>query len=311
MIVEKVDESKRKKIKVYPVNSNRASDLGHPCMRYHVLNRTRWEEKVPYDVGLQYVFDMGNSIEDLVLKELAEAGVKVIEQQRSFQWKEYQITGHIDGSILGDDGNVYPLEIKSCSPFMFKAINTIEDLKRGKYLYMRKYPIQLNLYLLMDGKERGVFIFKDKTSGRMKEVWMDVDFDMGESSLKMAEAVNAHVAAGTVPECMPYDDSVCGDCPFIHICLPDHTGTEVKIVDSQELIDLIERYNELKPLAKEYDEIDEQIKKTVEGQEKILAGPWFITGKWQDRTVYNVPMDIKQQYKDVSRFWKRSIVRAA
>ena len=88
MFIEKVTESKLKKIKVWPVNSNRASDLGNPCIRYHVLNRTRYEEKALHDVGLQYVFDMGNEIEDIVLKELAEAGVKVIEQQRAFSWKE-------------------------------------------------------------------------------------------------------------------------------------------------------------------------------------------------------------------------------
>jgi len=66
MIVEKVIESKQRKIKGYPVNSNRASDLGVPCVRYHVLNRTRWQEKSLHDVGLQFVFDMGNEIEEIV-----------------------------------------------------------------------------------------------------------------------------------------------------------------------------------------------------------------------------------------------------
>jgi len=87
MIVEKIIETKKSKIKGYPVNSNRASELGHPCLKYHVLSRTRWEEKSLHDVGLQFIFDMGNEIEEIVLKELAEAGIKVIEQQRSFQWK--------------------------------------------------------------------------------------------------------------------------------------------------------------------------------------------------------------------------------
>jgi len=298
MIVEKIIESKRQKIKQYPVNSNRASDLGHPCIRYHVFNRTRWEERALHDVGLQFVFDMGNEIEDIVLKELAAAGVKVIEQQRSFSWPEYQITGHVDGKIVTDDG-VYPMEIKSCSPYVFKTINTIEDLKHGKYLYLRKYPVQLTLYLLMDNKDRGVFIFKDKTSGQIKEVWMDLDYALGEAALKRAEAVNAHVAAGTMPECMEYDEQICGDCPYVHLCLPEVVGKEVVIMDRTDIAEWLDRMAELKPLHKEYDDLDAQVKKAVEGVEKAIVGKWFVSGKWMDRKPYEVKG---------GRYWQKKII---
>lgn len=307
MIVEKIIESKERKIKQYPVNSNRASDLGIPCVRYHVLNRTRWQEKSLHDVGLQFVFDMGNEIEEIVLKELAEAHIKVIEQQRSFEWKEYQITGHIDGKILTDDNSVYPMEIKSCSTFVFKAINSIHDLKNGKYGYLRKYPVQLNLYLLMDGKEKGVFLFKDKTSGQIKEIWMDVDYDLGEETLKRSEAINEHVKNGTMPE--PISEEMwCQGCPFAHICLPEQIGKEVEI-DTGELEVLIDRMEELKPAKKEYEEIDEQVKQIVEGKEKILAGNYFIIGKWIDKKIYNIPIDIKLQYESITQYWKKSIKR--
>lgn len=308
MIVEKVLEAKERKIKQYPVNSNRASDLGIPCVRYHVLNRTRWQEKSLHDVRLQMVFDMGNDIEEIVLKELAEAGVKVIEQQRSFEWKEYQITGHIDGKVL-DNGEVFPLEIKSCSPFVFKAINSISDLTNGKYGYLRKYPVQLNLYLLMDGKERGVFIFKDKTSGQMKEIWMDVDYDLGEETLKRAEAINKHLADGTMPE--PINDEMwCDGCAFAHICLPEQIGKEVEI-DTGELAIMLDRLEELKPIVKEYEEIDEKVKASVEGREKILAGNWFVSGKWMERATYNLPADLKEQFKSVTKYWKRKVMKIA
>ena len=307
MFIERVTESKLKKIKVWPVNSNRASDLGNPCIRYHVLNRTRYEEKALHDVGLQYVFDMGNEIEDIVLKELAEAGVKVIEQQKAFSWKEYEITGHCDGKII-DGEKVYPLEIKSCSPFVFKMINTIDDLKKGKYFYLRKYPTQLNLYMLMDGHDKGVFIFKDKNSGQLKEIWMDLDYALGEETLKRAESINAHLKAGTVPDGIN-DDFVCGGCPFTHVCLPDRVGKEVEMIDNAELEELLDRYYALKPYAKEYDDVDEQIKKAVEGREKLLVGNYFITGKYQDRTTYNVPQEIKQQYKGTMKVWKRTITK--
>ena len=99
MIVEKVLESKEREIKQWPVNSNRASQLGHECVRYHVYERTRWQEKSLHGVGLQMVFDMGREIEEIVLKELREAGFQIHEGQRAFSWPEYGITGSIDGKI--------------------------------------------------------------------------------------------------------------------------------------------------------------------------------------------------------------------
>ncbi len=308
MIVEKVLEAKAKKIKQYPVNSNRASDLGIPCVRYHVLNRTRWEERALHDVGLQLIFDMGNEIEEIVLKELAEAGIKVIEQQRSFQWREYQITGHTDGTILADDG-AWPLEIKSCSPYVFKTINTVADLTHGKYGYLRKYPAQLTLYCLMANKEKGVILFKDKTSGQMKEIWIPLDYELGETLLKRAEAINSHVAAGTLPEPIN-DDLWCEGCAYAHICLPDHIGKEIEI-DTGELGTMLDRLDELKPAVKEYEEIDDQVKKAVEGREKVLAGSWFVTGKYLEKKSYDIPAEIKAQYEKIIRYWRRSIKRAA
>jgi CRISPR/Cas system-associated exonuclease Cas4 (RecB family) len=250
---------------------------------------------------------MGNEIEDIVMKELAEAGVKVIEQQRAFEYKEHQITGHCDGKIVADDGAIYPMEIKSCSPFVFKAINTINDLKNGKYGYLRKYPVQLNLYLLMDGKEKGVFLFKDKSSGQIKEIWMDLDYQMGEETLKRAEEINKHLAAGTMPE--PINQPMwCDSCAFAHICLPVQIGKEVEI-DTGELATILDRLETLKPSVDEYKELDDQVKELVEGKEKILAGPWFITGKYQERKSYDVPMDIKVAYEKITRFWKRKVTR--
>ena len=294
MIVESILESKARKIKAYPVNSNRASDLGNPCIRYHVFNRSRWEEKSLHDVGLQSVFDLGNDIEEIALRELAAAGVKVIEQQKPFNWAEYQITGHLDGLVL-IDGKTYPLEIKSCSPFVFDAINTADDLKRGKYAYLRKYPVQLCLYLLMSNTEKGVFLFKNKVTGAYKEIWLDLDYELGEQALKRAEAINAHLAAKTIPEA-EYSEE-CDRCGFAHICDVNHIGKEVEI-DTGELSTMLDRLEELKPAKKEYEEIDEQVKKTVEGREKILAGSWFITGKWIDRKGFTV---------EAGKSWRKSI----
>jgi len=308
MITEAILESKRKKISSYPVHSNRASDLGNPCVRYHVYNRTRWSEKSLHDVGLQQIFDLGNDFEQIALRELQEAGIRIIEQQRSFEWREYQITGHVDG-LVQMNGSAYPIEIKSMSPFVFDSIQDITSLTKGKYAYLRRYPTQLNLYMLMKGIDRAVFLFKNKSTGAYKEIWMNLDYELGEETLKRAEAINAHVKAGTLPDRIA-DDSQCDDCPFVHICLPEHIGKEVEI-DTGELATMLDRLEELKPAVKEYEEIDDQVKKAVEGREKVLAGNWFVLGKWMERKSYDIPAEIKAQYEKITQYWRKTIRRAA
>lgn len=304
-IVERIMEAKQKKIKQYPVNSNRASDLGHPCVKYHVLNRTRWQEKELHDATLQAVFDLGNEFEKIIMKDLNEAGIPVIEQQRPFEWKEYQITGHIDGKLLIDD-QIVPFDAKSCSPFVFNYISDIKSLTRSKYPYLRKYPTQLNLYLLMSNCERGLLLFKNKVNGQYKEVWMDIDYELGEETLQRAEAINKHLAEGTMPE--PINDPFwCNDCPYVHICRPPIRGTEVEIMDDQRLAAMLDRLDELKPYVDEYKQIDDQLKKILEGKEKLLVGNWMITGKWIEKKSYDVPAEIKEKYVTVTRYWKRNI----
>lgn len=295
MIVDKILDFKKSLIRQYPVNANRASEVGHPCVKYHVLNRTAWQEKSLHDVGLQLVFDLGNMVEKQVIQDMVDAGFDVVEQQRSFLWGKYNITGHIDGKVI-IDGQTYPFEIKSCSPYVFDSINTIDDLKNGKYLYLRKYPSQLNLYLLMDEKEKGFFLFKNKVSGAMKEIWMDLDLELAERDIQRMVEVNNHIKSETLPDGINEED-ICTGCPFEHICAPAINREEVEI-DTSELADLLNRLEQLKPMKKEYEDIDRQIKPMLEGREKVLAGDWYISGGWVTRKETHIPE---------STYWKRNI----
>lgn len=301
MIVERVMEHKQQSIKQYPVNANRASSLGHPCTRYLVFERTRWQEKVLHGAPLQLVFDLGNDIEDRVMRDLREAGLTVIEQQRSFAWDKYRITGHIDGKVQVSN-NVYPIEVKSMSPYAFEKVNNVRDMHESKYHYMRAYPAQMTLYLLMDNKEIGYFILKNKVTGKMKEVMVDLDFDLGESLLKKAETINTHVDGGTVPEPMEWDDLTCSECSYLHICTPDRIGKEIEMVDDDELLDLLKKRDVLMKAYREYEQVDREIKDAIKGREKILVGDFLITGKWQERGEYTVKP---------TRFWSPKIAKVA
>jgi len=295
-IVQRVIEAKAKKIKMWPVRSNRASEMGHPCDRYLVYLRTRGMERPLHDIGLQFIFDEGNLHEDAVLQTLHEAGIQIIEQQRSFEWKKYQITGSIDAKML-DDGKAIPIEIKSFSDWNWKATNTIEDMFKSKALYMKKYPAQLTLYLIMDEKEEGMFLLKNKTNGMLKQIQMKLDFDYAESLIKKAERINTHIQAETLPGQISYEDNICGVCPFGHICLPDvdHTAT---LIDDPEFEVMLDRRGDLKEAVSEYNELDKMIREKAKEKSEIICGKWQIKGKFVEKKAYSIP---------ASTYWQTTI----
>ena len=300
MIVERVLETKARKAQLWPVRSNRASEMGHPCVRYLTFLRTRGEERSVPSPELQMIFDLGNILEPAVIRDLQDAGFQVNQTQKGLEWKKYQITGSIDGNLI-IDGASYPLEIKTSSPNVFNALNSVEDMNRSKYLYMRKYPTQLNLYMLMHEREKGVFIFKNKTTGAMKEIWMDLDYQLGEETLQKAELVNMHVQEGTTPEPIEWEDSICGECAFLHICTPDRIAQGAEIVDNENLLFLLNRRESLKQAKEEYEEVDKLVKESLKEKDKLLIGPWYVTGKFQERGEYTVK---------ATRFWVSKIIKA-
>lgn len=295
MLIEKVIEAKQAKIRQRPCHTNRASSLGHACERKLVLDRTRWQEATLYDVGLQFVFDEGNLQEQAVARDLTDAGWPIIEQQRDYEWKAYQITAHLDGKVL-IDGEAFPIEIKSMSPYIFKGIHSAKDLLESRYAYLRAYPAQMMIYLLLSNAPRGVFIFKDKSSGQLKEIWMDLDYGYAEGLLKKAERINGHVAADTLPERIPYSEDVCGRCPFLHICLPEVKREALDLTTDPELETKLIRRHELDPLRKEYEHLDSEVKAVLKEHEKIVCGDFLITGKWIEP-------------KGKPKYWKTNIDR--
>lgn len=297
MIVEKIDEYKKKKIKQWPCNSNRASELGHPCIRYLVYCRTKWQEKVLHGLELQYIFDEGNLHESAIMQEMTAAGLVIIEQQRAFEWKEYEITGHIDGKLFISTDLIKPLEIKSISPFGFVSINTIDDIIHHKQFFYRKYVDQLTLYLLMDNKETGLFLFKNKTNGQLKELELKLDYGRGETLLKKAEMINKHVAEGTIPNAMQYDDNVCNRCGFVHICCPEVNTDELELMTDPDFESKLDRHQELKNIVKEYNKLDREVKKSLK-EKKILIGNWMVTGEWIEKKAFEVK---------ASKYWKTKI----
>lgn len=291
MIIEKVNDYMQTQIKQWPVNSNRASEIGHPCERYLFFNRTRWQERALHTIDLEYIFREGREQERSVLRLLADSGVDVLEQQRPFSWPIHQITGSIDGKVL-IDGQAIPLEIKSMHPFIWQKINSLDDMLNAKQDHLRKYPAQLTIYMLCDNKDKALFLFKNKSTGQLKEILINLDYEYAESIIRKVERVNKAVETGITPDPLPWCDT-CEKCPYRHICINDAIRTEMQFWDDEEAEEKITRWMELKPVAAEYDELDTWRKDTFRGVEKAIVGNYLVMGK--------------EQGSDKKKTWKVSI----
>lgn len=289
MIVERVRFRQAQKVKVYPQKVNRASDVGHDCLRYLVWSRTRWQEKEPPTPELQSIFDLGNLYERYVITLLGDAGIEMIEQQRSYSLDSYQITGHIDGKII-IDGQAYPCDIKSSAGHIFNSIRNIDDLRNSAHHWLRKYPYQLNLYMGMGGYDTGFFLFVSKQTGMLKEIWMSFSQELYDETLEKAAAINILVANKETPPPIEYDEHVCKGCAFFVHCLPDIRRDALEFQESQEMIDLLNRRAELKVKADAFESIDRKIKEKIgkEPGQKVSIGDWLISTKEVTRKAYEV-----------------------
>lgn len=312
-IPEKLDEEAAKRIKAYPHPLNRASEAGHPCVRFLVLSRLQPGLKMLHDIGLQRIFDEGNLHEQAVLREIQNAGLKIREQQRAYEWKKFELTGHIDAKVADNSsGNYYPLEIKSCSPNVFAAIKNLTptEMISSKYSWVQRYPAQILLYCMMEGVEEGIIVFKNKTTGEkcQKNFSVNDHLEYLEEILKKLEAVNDYVKREELPPVELSEE--CKGCGFAKTsCFPDKDfGPGFDFISDSDLEAKLLRWEKTKDAANEHEELDKELKEHFKGKSAIV-GDFKIESKEYERTNYNVPAEIKKQYAEKSTFWRTSIER--
>lgn len=283
-------KAKADKITVYPCRNLRASNLGHPCERYLYLLIKHWEEQKPHDVGLQNIFDLGNTLEEHTIKNIKEAGLEVITPtQRSWQVevKGGIITGREDVRIKDENGNLLPVEIKGLSPFEYDKLNSVDDFLKSKKPYVQGYPAQLFIYMLHFGKETGFFALTNKLTGETKFIEVPFDYELGETYLSKAERIYKALAANEPPESCD-NIEMCDKCPLAHIC-GDVKRKPADVDIDDELDELINRKQELSEAKKEYEAVDKQIKQKVGEREKVITGQYLIERKSFLKKAFTVP----------------------
>ena len=293
-----VSDFVKSEIKVYPCEHLRASNVGHPCERYLYLLIRSWEELQPHDEGLQNIFDLGNSIEAYTIKKLRDSGLEVITPtQRSWKVENPLITGREDIRIKDPEtGDLFPAEIKGLSPNEWERLNTVEDFYNSRRYYVRGYPSQLLVYMYKFEKERGFFVLTNKLTGELKIIEVPFDWERADELLKKAERIYTALADSsgkTIPEACD-DLSVCEKCQMRHICTAAHERPETEI-DDGELEEAIDRKNELAPLYREYNEINDQIKKMVGDREKVISGKYVVSTKTINKAEYVVPARVERR----------------
>jgi len=293
-LVERVKQAKANRWRAYPVKSNRASQLGHPCLRRLVYLRLHWDKQLPPSPEMFFVFDAGKTIENEAIEELRAAGFEILEQQVALEIKRYNITGHLDFTISDDGRHRYPCDVKSMHPHHAEKMQTLDDLVNSGKPWLMSYPAQILLYMHMKKSRWGMLYIKNKATHVPHPIWVQMD-DTAKQYVKelfeKAKQVNSYVRRRKLPDPIEPNDAICGYCEFRHICLPDTEfgkGVDLEI-DIESAVALVERYLELKELVKEMSEARKAVEQLLGDRERIRVGDYIIEMKRYRRKAYTVP----------------------
>lgn len=287
-INNKIKENKQNKIKLYPCNNLRASNVGHPCERYLYLSIKNWEDKKLHNETTQCIFDLGNKLEEYVIETLKDSGFEVITPTvRAWKVDKPLITGREDLRIKLEDGQFYPVEVKGLAPQEWEKLNSVQDFLNSKKYYVRAYPAQLYIYMYQFGKERGYFALCNKLTGEIKLIEVLLDYEYVEKILQKAERIYKYLEKNELPASCD-DISVCEYCDLAHVCTANIKRVETDVDTTGELDELIDRKQELAPAYREYSELNDKIKKAVGERDKILSNKYLFERKVIHKEGYTV-----------------------
>lgn len=299
--------------KRWPVRSNWASQMGHPCERFLYHNRHDWDKAVERDWG--GVGIRGNLIADWWKRYMQEKGFKVIHDQVPLSdelARKYELGGRIDGRIGW--ANISPMlyEFKTMQEHEFKRINTYEDFSDSKSDYIRGYPAQIQLYLLSQNEEAGLFVLCNPMNLEWKAIPVYLDYGYTEWLLKRAERVNRANVAGTPPDRIAYGKT-CERCKFSTICLPDIKNEGFEMVDDEALKSFLDERKELKDAHDRYEFLDDEAKIMAKkiGKDFIVGSDWAVQFKNSVMTRVDtkaMPIEVRSQYEKETPIQKITFV---
>jgi hypothetical protein len=283
---EGLKASFEREIKVYPARNQWPSNAGHPCDRFLVWRRTRWQEQAPHDAGLEAIFKEGRLHQPAIIARLEKMGFEITETDGAFEYAGY--SGRIDGKFKSYREQRFrkaiPFEAKTCSPYVFDAINTEQDIISAERHYIRGYRNQLQLYMIMDNSELGYYIFKNKLNGWLKLIPSVLDWNLADQMVKRSQRIDSLVADHVDPDPIQYNRDICGRCGFLQSCFPGRDyGEGAELLNDPNFEAMLEEYLSLKPMASRHDKLEKQISDAVKGHPMLLVGNMIIEGEERPR----------------------------
>jgi len=297
---------------------NRASELGTDCDTFHALIRTRGDIRPRISLSREKVFRRGREWETPNIRLLQDSGIELKDRIGMYEWKEFLIRGKLDSWVVVPQvgSNHIPFEHKTCSPNAFRSIlehkQQRTSLTRSKYSWIRKYPGQLQVYMLQMGVEWGLWYFFDVASGDYFFWLSPLDLEFAETLLQRAERANANVKAATVPK--PKYCDLCDKCDFsMAYCFPDKDfGPGFDLVVDDELEAKVKRFKSLDSDYQEY----QSLKKELIGDNKkpglfygrnMIVGNYKVTSKPRRSTWFSIPDEVKLPYKQTTDYFSTDI----
>lgn len=282
-MVRALRESTKKKIKIYPCHTNRASSLGHPCLRHLVYNRTHWSEVEAHSPELQDIFSDGHLHEKQIIMDLYEAGVEIYEQQMSLGedpiLKEANISAHLDFCLREEDGSSVPVDVKTASQYSYDSINSYEDMVNSEKVWVACYPSQLQLYCLAKNAPYGYFLYKNKNNARKKQIKMDLDYSFAEDLIQKGHDIERHLKNKTTPDRIKYNPNICDGCKHKITCNPEiPENMSLYWMDRPQFLEKVRRWDEIEETGKEYNKLNKEIKDVLKGtgRIKIVLGEFLL-----------------------------------
>lgn len=131
-----------------------------------------------------------------------------ISRKYSIGKTKFTITGTIDGRF---NGTLF--DIKSIKHYRFLQLD-----KKFPQDYMQ-YLIQINFYMDILNEDEAFFLFKDKDTGELKEIWVKRDHKLIDSHLtKLANMHESLKKGKLLARPYSYKDWHCNYCAFKDTC---------------------------------------------------------------------------------------------
>lgn len=262
--------------KPYIAARNNASSIGYPCERNLVYRRTAPSKQKSLE-ALERMIE-GTKQHENVRAYLRQLGFVLTEDEAPQFEPAYQLSGHIEG-LISKNGIKMLYEIKTCAPYTFDGIKTLEDCNK-KSMWTKIWLDQCHTYMLMREYDSLLLILKNRALWKLKYFLIELDYDRADELLKKAERINEHIANKTLPDRIKYDVDVCGWCDYQYLCLPSIQIESASLIkDDPAFIELINQHEELREPKRKYDVLHKKIKELFKacGVPTIIAGDYEIS----------------------------------